>query len=304
MLPPHELKNKSFNKVIRGYNPIEVDEYVNFIIEKYTELYRENDELERKLKSAVTRLDEIKGDEDSIRSALVDAKRAATKIKADAEERAESIVRAARSSCNTILADFNNKIQIGKDTLSELRRDTLELKNEMFEKYSEHIRFIEALTANMDTDNIPEVSELNKKALQSLKEEIFEKYRTTADISEIVGEESSENEEAEGEPTVEFDIGASSEYSPEAEDNALSIERLPLANTQKRSFKDIAKELGSSLKRESKKEEEVIHTPDSDTAEEVAYLDFIKSVGSKNERSAKDDDFDMIFSDKTDKRRK
>ena len=38
-------------------------------------------ELERKLKATMTRLDEIKSDEDSIRSALIDAKRAAAKIK-------------------------------------------------------------------------------------------------------------------------------------------------------------------------------------------------------------------------------
>ena len=47
MLPPHELKNKTFGKAMRGYNPVEVDEYIEFLIEKYTELYRENDELER-----------------------------------------------------------------------------------------------------------------------------------------------------------------------------------------------------------------------------------------------------------------
>lgn len=84
MLPPHELKNKTFTKSMRGYNPVEVDEYIEFVIEKYTEIYRENDELERKLKTAVAQLDEIKGDEDSIRSALIDAKRAAANIRSEA----------------------------------------------------------------------------------------------------------------------------------------------------------------------------------------------------------------------------
>ena len=114
MLPPHELKNKTFTKSMRGYNPVEVDEYIEFLIQKYTELYRENDELERKLRAAVTHLDELKGDEDSIRSTLIDAKRAANKIKADAEDRAEAIVRSAKSSCNAILSDFNRKIELGR----------------------------------------------------------------------------------------------------------------------------------------------------------------------------------------------
>ena len=65
MLAPHELKNKTFGKAVRGYNPNEVDDYIDFLIEKYTELYRENDELERKLKIVVTNLDEIRDEEES-----------------------------------------------------------------------------------------------------------------------------------------------------------------------------------------------------------------------------------------------
>ena len=49
MLPPHELKNKTFSRVLRGYNSVEVDEHINFIIEQYMELYRQNDELEWRL---------------------------------------------------------------------------------------------------------------------------------------------------------------------------------------------------------------------------------------------------------------
>ena len=40
MLAPHELKNKQFQKTFKGYNPQEVDEYLAFVLEKYTELYR------------------------------------------------------------------------------------------------------------------------------------------------------------------------------------------------------------------------------------------------------------------------
>ena len=53
MIPPHELKNKEFTRVMRGYAIPEVDEYISFVMEKYTDLYRENDALERKLQSAM-----------------------------------------------------------------------------------------------------------------------------------------------------------------------------------------------------------------------------------------------------------
>ena len=42
MLAPHELKSKAFSKTLKGYSPAEVDDYIEFLIDKYTELYREN----------------------------------------------------------------------------------------------------------------------------------------------------------------------------------------------------------------------------------------------------------------------
>ena len=178
MLPPHELKNKTFSKSMRGYNPVEVDEYIEFLIEKYTELYRENDELERKLKAAVTHLEEIRDDEDSIRGALIDAKRAASNIRAEAEERAEAIVRSAKSSCNTILADFNTKIEEGRSTLIELNRDALRLKRELFEKYSEHIKYLDRLTDGIDEASVPDTDTLRREAVTSLKKSISDAYST------------------------------------------------------------------------------------------------------------------------------
>lgn len=302
MLPPHELKNKSFTKTMRGYNPIEVEEYVDFLIEKYTELYRENDELERKLKVAVTRLDEIKSDEDSIRSALVDAKRAANKIKADAEERAEAIVRAAKSSCNTILADFNEKIILGRDTITELRLDAMRLKQELFEKYSEHIRYIEALTAGLDETPIPDVSELNRQALDSLKAGIFEMYKSkphTADTAAKVEDEFAGLTDDAG-TTREFDIAPD---FPEPDDsNALSVERTALVESSRGlGIKEQAMELGKAYKGETA---DVVDTPDSDTVDDSAYLAFIKSVNGKQsaEHTAKDADFDMLFNDSKNKK--
>lgn len=216
MLPPHELKNKTFTKSMRGYNPVEVDEYIEFVIEKYTEIYRENDELERKLKTAVARLDEIKGDEDSIRSALIDAKRAAANIRSEAEDRAEAIIRSAKSSCNTILADFNTKIEEGRAALVELKRDTIDLKRELFDRYSEHIKYLDKLTEGIERDEIPETDELRHEAVMSLKKSIAEAYSTKSAEPRVERKPEPEPETYE-EPTPEE---AESEYETETGEDA------------------------------------------------------------------------------------
>ena len=73
MIEPHELKSKQFSKVVRGYSQTEVDEHIDFVIAEYTKLYRENDELSRKLAEAEAQVEAYKKDEESIRSALINA---------------------------------------------------------------------------------------------------------------------------------------------------------------------------------------------------------------------------------------
>ncbi len=301
MLPPHELRNKTFAKSLRGYNPVEVDEYVDFLIEKYTELYRENDELERKLKAAITRLDEIKEDEDSIRSTLIDAKRAANKIKADATERAEMIVKSAKESCNSILADLNDKIELGRETIADLQRDAFELKQELFARYSEHITFIERLTEGMDESAIPAQNELRREAIKRLKASI----KGIDSDTEVSTDAKNADNELDLEATIETLV-----ESPALEQDDDGLEPLDIVTTASYSdVLEISREQVSTdkgtlrgsveeLNRRYRETDDVINTPDSDVSDNESYLDFVKSVTKKSAANAsKDEDFNMLFSD-------
>ena len=111
MIPPHELKNKEFTRVMRGYSIPEVDEYISFVMEKYTDLYRENDALERKLQSAMDALDAMRAEEESIRTALINAQKAGKQIVADASDRADKIMRSTKSDCMRVLAEFRDMLR-------------------------------------------------------------------------------------------------------------------------------------------------------------------------------------------------
>ena len=152
MIPPHELKNKEFTRVMRGYSIPEVDEYIAFVMEKYTDLYRENDALERKLQAALDNLEEMREEEQSIRTALINAQKTGKKIVSDANERADKIMRSAKSDCMRVLAEFRDKTAAERKTLTELKTSVAALKQELFEKYQQHIEFIEQLTPNAEEE--------------------------------------------------------------------------------------------------------------------------------------------------------
>lgn len=152
MIPPHEINNKEFSRVVRGYSIPEVDEYIAYLREQYTELYRENDALQRRLSQAEAELGELKAEESDIRAALITAQKAGKKIITDANARAGRITMQTRIDCEKILEDFRRESAQERETLSVLKGQVANLKQRLFEMYSSHISMIEQITPNINED--------------------------------------------------------------------------------------------------------------------------------------------------------
>lgn len=186
MLAPHELKNKTFGKVVRGYNPNEVDDYIDFLIEKYTELYRENDELERKLKIVVTNLDEIRDEEESIRATLVKAQQLGEKIVREANEKADAITDSIKTRCEAIITDFRKQYSAERKEVWQLRNTVLDFKKNVYELYRDHIEELQSISVNeLEQLVIPEDTEVVGRILSDVKEAV----QTQVDVGEDIKRE-------------------------------------------------------------------------------------------------------------------
>ena len=186
MLAPHELKNKTFGKAVRGYNPNEVDDYIDFLIEKYTELYRENDELERKLKIVVTNLDEIRDEEESIRATLVKAQQLGEKIVREANEKADAITDSIKTRCEAIITVFRKQYSAERKEVWQLRNTVLDFKKNVYELYRDHIEELQSISVNeLEQLVIPEDTEVVGRILSDVKEAV----QTQVDVGEDIKRE-------------------------------------------------------------------------------------------------------------------
>lgn len=179
MIPPHEIKNKDFTKAMRGYSTTEVDEYIAYVIEKYTELYRENDDLERRLKTVTDQLNEIKKEEESIRSALINAQKAAKKIVNDAHGQANEIKKQAHADCRAVLASFEDKFAREDKILSQIKAGVQDFKAELFEKYRRHIEWVEEILPEPASDSLPNDNthrEHAKAAADAIRAQLNEEF--------------------------------------------------------------------------------------------------------------------------------
>ena len=88
---PHDFRNKSFQKVLRGYAPDEVDDYIAYMNEEYRKLERRTADSERKLALALKKLDESAktGSADSVGPA---AREAAAKLLRETEAKRSEIL--------------------------------------------------------------------------------------------------------------------------------------------------------------------------------------------------------------------
>ena len=180
MLPPYEIKAIEFTHVLRGYAVEEVDEYCAFALDKYTELYRENDALEQKIASLEAELAHFREDEESIRSALVDAKRASTRIVEEATERSKVILHSAKLNCDRILSEFRSAVSEERDELLLLRAMVKKFKDDLFSAYKTHIEYIERIAPELDSLDESEFSDeaVLRLAVESIKGSIREDEST------------------------------------------------------------------------------------------------------------------------------
>jgi len=170
MVAPHELKNKKFTNAVRGYSMAEVDDHIDFIIAQYTELYRQNADLEQRLMRMQEHISELEGKEASINSALVDAQKAAARTLSEANEQAETVLLATKTNCDKIMAQFRYDVEEERAKLNALRASVREFKAAMFETYRTHIEFLEAIAPGEIEDD---TEDYTRKVVGLIKDDIM-----------------------------------------------------------------------------------------------------------------------------------
>jgi len=198
MLAPHEL-NKSFQKSVMGYNQNEVDNHMRFIIEKYTEVYNANTELEQKLKTVLAKLEELKAEEDSIRGTLIKSQNIGEKIIKDAKERADIIQGSVEESCNEIIARFRSQLNAEKNELLNMRASILEFRKEIYDMYKAHIYELQNLPIGaLEELVLPENSTIINSVYKSSAEKIklYDESKNGTSVSDESEKSSHSSEES------------------------------------------------------------------------------------------------------------
>ncbi len=156
IIHPSELTGKTFSSVENGYCPDEVDAYIRLLHEQYALLYREKNE-----------------------NAILE----------QAYLKADAIIAAAQTSCESVLRNFREKAELQQKLLEDMRGAVFAFQNELFEKYRLHIELIERMLPTQNEDEWLSPDDCMERIAEELRRDMKAQYDLMLSSSEEKKEE-------------------------------------------------------------------------------------------------------------------
>ena len=182
-----EIKDKTFSTKFRGFNPEEVDEFLDIVVRDYETLVRSNHEKEKHIKNLEERLsyfDEIK---DSLSQSVLIAQDTAERVKQAANERSQNIIKQAEQDAQRLLDEAKYKaneiLRQATDNAKKVAVETEELKNKSRVFHQRLKSTIESQLAIVDSSDWEEILRPTATYLQTSDEAFKEVVR------EVLGED-------------------------------------------------------------------------------------------------------------------
>lgn len=198
MLPPYELEGKTFKRVMKGYNPAEVDEYIEFIVEKYKELYRAYSDLEKNHTAARAELLNYKENEGAIRKTLESAKNEGNQFLDRAKERSASIMKTARDEFDAILEKYKRQIAEQAERLRILTEQVNAFKTSIYIQYQQHIEFLEEIAPDGGFPVPPTSDDVVERTMKTVSARVMAAAAVSeSDVINRTDEKDEESESAE-----------------------------------------------------------------------------------------------------------
>jgi cell division initiation protein len=222
---PIDIRRKEFKSGFRGYEPNQVDDFLDAVADEFERNYTENQRMREEVSSLRDRLQQFEDLEGSIRAALVhaeqasnDLRRAATQeaegIKQSAQREADFTIREAQSRSHQMLADSSARIERVQDSYEALQEAKRSFANDfrhLLKTYTDMMdnmevasaRDIEAsLRERLDTESIAVVREAAQEEAMVAEEPIAAERAMAADEGGVVPEGDEEGLPQDAEDTL------------------------------------------------------------------------------------------------------
>lgn len=159
MFTADEIRQITFEKVMRGYRPEDVESFIENIADEFEALEKEKKDLEEKLYLLAEKVEQYKAEEESIKTTLINAQRLGESIVSDARVKADNVIREATIKKNDIISSAYNEIEGTEDVLNRLKKEVSDFKRNILSLYKTHIESLSTLPEERTEEAVPQQEE-------------------------------------------------------------------------------------------------------------------------------------------------
>jgi cell division initiation protein len=120
---PINIKKQEFNKSFRGYDPEEVQAFLDKLADDFDELQKENDTIKEELETANTHLAEFRRIEKNLQDTLLKAQESSSKAIESVKKQSNLMIKEAEIKANQILEKARENADEIRDAVIKLREE-------------------------------------------------------------------------------------------------------------------------------------------------------------------------------------
>ncbi|MFH1018423.1 MAG: DivIVA domain-containing protein [Pseudomonadota bacterium] len=157
-LSPLDLHQQRFQKSVRGYDPKQVDAFLELVRAEWEALLRENQQQKDELARKEALLQEFQEKERILRETLITAQRMSNDIKQTAKKEAEIVVGQAELQADKIIHQAHSRLTQLIDEINELKRQRAEFEGRLTGIIEAHRRLLDLGKDARESSQIEDVT--------------------------------------------------------------------------------------------------------------------------------------------------
>ncbi|MDE3056815.1 MAG: DivIVA domain-containing protein [Bacteroidota bacterium] len=158
-LTPLDIKKQEFKKVMRGYDPVEVNAFMEMIATEFTELLKENKDIKEQLIQNEVQIRDFRQMEKTLQQTLVQAQEASGKTIENARKEGQLVVQEAELKANQLLDQARADLLRMKEEIATLKSKRETIASRLRVLLNSELELIKALEIDDATsESSPDVS--------------------------------------------------------------------------------------------------------------------------------------------------
>lgn len=144
-LTPLDIKKQEFRKTLRGFDPVEVDTFLEMVADEYEDLLKERNRLKEEVIKLQTQLQDYQQVEHTLKETLMNAQESIKRARMNSEKEGQMIIREAELKSDEIIGNAYKALEKMKNELMLIKTQKDSFSSKLRHLIQSQLELIEIL---------------------------------------------------------------------------------------------------------------------------------------------------------------